>query len=199
MLPGSNSGKASMSATLSSLGLVNDKDEPSDDLRQLADSAVDYSEKLKEILQKSYPFFGDGSLDLADTTTDKVTEKFKELGASGSTITKCISFLLAAAKDANMTVSRYVKTPPPPSRAVKKKATAKMQAEEETEETEEEEDLEIPDKERIVVSVHGMDDWVIFVPIGLTSAQWKHGLKMAKFILDNYRPDDDVSATAGGS
>lgn len=45
-------------------------------------------------------------------------------------------------------------------------------------------------KERIVISVHGMDDWEIYVPIGLTNSQWRHGLKMAKFILDNYRPDE---------
>jgi len=55
------------------------------------------------------------------------------------------------------------------------------------------------DKERIVVSVHGMDDWEIYVPKGLTPAQWKHGLKMANFILSNYRLADDDPAPTGGA
>jgi len=201
MLPGSNSGKASMSAALSVLGLVNDKDEPTEDMRQLTDASVDYGIKLKEILVKSYPFFTDDSLDLGDTTTDKVTEKFKELGAGGSTITKCIAFLLAASKDAGIAVSRYVKTPSPPSRTVKKKASKTAVVEETEDDNDEGADRYegLDDKERIVVSVHGMDDWEIFVPAGLTTAQWKHGLKMAKFILDNYRPSDEDASKEGAS
>lgn len=192
MLPGSNSGKAAMSATLSVLGLVNEKDEPTIQMRQLADSGTNYSEKLKEILQNSYPFFKDGSLDLSDTTTDKVVEKFRELGAGGSTITKCIAFLLAAARDANLTVSRYVKTPLPASKGPNKKKATRAPVVEEEDEEEDDSVVRMPtDKERIVVSVHGMADWEIFVPKGLTAAQWKHGLKMANFILSNYRPADE--------
>jgi hypothetical protein len=191
MLPGSNSGKASMSATLSVLGLVNDKDEPTPEMRQLADKSVDYSSKLKEILEKNHPFFVDGEVDLADTTTDKVTEKFKELGAGGSTVTKCVAFLLAAAKDASIAVSRYVKPPTPPSRSVKKKVVVNRVNEEDADDdNDNDQPNDLEGKERIVISVHGMDDWIIYVPEGLTTAQWKHGLKMAKFILDNYRPDE---------
>jgi hypothetical protein len=196
ILPGSNSGKASMSATLSVMGLVNEKEEPTALMRQLTDSGNDYKEKLKEILLAHHPFFQDGSIDLSDTTTDKVVDKFKELGASGSTVTKCMAFLLAAAKDADIAVSRYVKTPPPPTRAVKKKSgkPAAAQIEESEEEEEDDRFAGLAEKERIVVSVHGMDDWEIFVPAGLSPAQWKHGLKMAKFILDNYRPSEDGGA-----
>lgn len=195
MLPGSNSGKAAMSATLSALGLVNAKDEPTELMRQLTDSNRDYGEVLNKVLEASYSFLHDGSLDIADTTTDKVVEKFKELGAGGSTINKCMAFFLAAASDAKITVSRWVKAPQSPPKPAKKKS-AKTALVQEEDEVADERDQYPSDKERIVVSVHGMDEWEIFVPQGLTQAQWKHGLKMAKFILDNYRPSDveDVKA-----
>lgn len=194
MLPGSNSGKAAMAATLSALGLVDGKDEPTTLMRQLTDSANNYSTCLNEILESSYSFLKDGSLDISDTTTDKVVEKFKELGASGSTVTKCMAFFLSAAQDAKITVSRYVKTPPPPpkaNKAGKKKPVRPISPVDEEDEDDDDDDTPPPiDKERIVVSVHGMDEWEIFVPKGLSQVQWKHGLKMAKFILDNYRPSD---------
>ncbi len=192
ILPGSNSGKASMSATLGALGLVNEKDEPTPIMRQLTDSKNDYGKILNQIITESYPFLRDKSLDLSDTTTDKVTEKFKELGAGGSTITKCTAFLLGAAKDAGMQVSRYVKTPLPPTRATKKRHV--RSAADDGPDTADAlaKPLGVPEgKERIVVSVHGMEDWEIFVPKGLTAAQWKHGLKMANFILSNYRPAEN--------
>jgi hypothetical protein len=192
VLPGSNSGKAAMSATLSTLGLVNAKDEPTDLMRQLTDADQNYNTVLKEVLEESYSFLHDGSLDIADTTTDKVVEKFKELGASGSTVTKCMAFFLSAAQDAKITVSRYVKTPAAPPKSKAPKKNGRQNPPDIDDEAGDEGDSDYPtDKERIVVSVHGMDEWEIFVPKGLTSAQWKHGLKMAKFILDNYRPSDD--------
>lgn len=192
MLPGSNSGKAAMSATLSTLGLVNSKYEPTALMLQLTDAQKDYGETLKEILERSYAFLGDDTLDIANTTTDKVVEKFKELGASGSTITKCMAFFLSAAQDAKITVSRYVKTPAVAPKAHKKKAARPTQVVEDDDEEDDDGGVDRypTDKERIVVSVHGMDEWEIFVPKRLSHAQWKHGLKMAKFILDNYRLTD---------
>jgi len=189
MLPGSNSGKAAMSATLSYLGLVTDNDEPTERLAKLANAKRDYGGDLKEILLASYPFFADKSLDLANTTTDKVVQRVKELGAGGSTITKCVAFLLSAAKDASLPVSRYVKTPQVVRTNGKRRNSAKQIEPIVEPPTPPASQPRLPeDKERIVVSVHGMEEWEIFVPKGLSDTQWAHGLKMAKFILDNYRP-----------
>lgn len=190
LLPGSNSGKAAMAATLTTLGLVNGKDEPTALMLQLTDAQKNYGTILKEILEASYSFLKDDSLDIANTTTDKVVEKFKELGASGSTITKCMAFFLSAAQDAKITVSRYVKTPAAAPKAAKKKLhrQAAPEVDDDDDDDQGDRDRYPTDKERIVVSVHGMDEWEMFVPKGLSPAQWKHGLKMAKFILDNYRP-----------
>lgn len=113
IIPGSNSGKAMMAATLRYLDLVNDKEEPTEKLKQLINSDANYSEELKKILTDSYGFLNDHTIDLRHTTTDKVAEKFRELGASGSTVSKCMAFFLAAAKDAKIQVSQYVKAPAP--------------------------------------------------------------------------------------
>lgn len=192
LLPGSNSGKAAMSATLSTLGLVNGKDEPTAVMLQLTDPEQNYGTTLKQILENSYGFLTDGSLDIGSTTTDKVVEKFKELGASGSTITKCMAFFLSAAQDAGITVSRYVKTPAAAPKTAKRRVSRQPAPEVDDADDDDagDRDRYPTDKERIVVSVHGMDEWEMFVPKGLTQAQWKHGLKMAKFILDNYRPTE---------
>lgn len=165
---------------------------------QLSDAENDFGETLKGVLEASYDFLRDGSLDIANTTTEKVVEKFKALGAGGSTINKCMAFFLAAAQDADITVSQYVKTPPAAPKAIKKRPSRPAAAEVSLDDKDLEEggaqDLTrgLGGKERIVVSVHGMDEWEIFVPKGLSSAQWKHGLKMAKFILDNYRPAEGM-------
>lgn len=193
MLPGSNSGKAAMSASLLALGLVNDSAEPTQIMRQLTDSKKDYGTVLRQVLEQSYGFLSDGSIDISATTTDKVVEKFKELGANGSTVTKCMAFFLAAAADAKITVSRWVKTPPAPPKSSKKRVM-RPQAPAPIDDVEDDsfDETSYPEgKERIVVSVHGMEDWEIFVPKDLTASQWKHGLKMAKFILDNYRASEE--------
>ncbi|MBT3047768.1 MAG: DUF5343 domain-containing protein, partial [Candidatus Thiodiazotropha sp. (ex Clathrolucina costata)] len=83
MLPGSNSGKATMAASLKSLGLVDGNDVPAKKMKQLVDSDKDYSDVLRDILYDSYEFLTDADFDLENTTTDKVVEKFKEYGASG--------------------------------------------------------------------------------------------------------------------
>jgi hypothetical protein len=196
-VPGSNSAKATMVICLNSLGLMNAAGEPSEPLKKLTAPGADYGAVLKEIIKQSYPWLFDGTIDLSKTTTEKLAEKLREFGTSGSTTSKCLAFLLAAAKDSGLTVSPYVKPLPVP-KPVKKRPVRPSLDEAEIEAAD---DVSLDDqlgKERIVVSVHGMDDWIIYVPEGLTPHQWKHGLKMAKFILDNYRPDPDEAAAASG-
>lgn len=200
---GSNSAKATMMSTLLALDLINAENEPTDLLKKLVAPDADYTAVLREVIERGYPWLFNGAIDLAKTTTEKIADKLRELGASGSTISKCVAFLLAAAKDAGLTVSSYVK-PLPVAKSAKKRtvrtATPEPPTDDEEEEDEDSSLGEQPGKERIVVSVHGMEDWVIFVPEGLTPAQWRHGLKMAKFILDNYRPDpNEVDPAPGGA
>lgn len=195
VLPGSNSGKAMLAATLRYLNLIDVNDKPTADLTQLIDSQANYSSKLSEILYKSYDFLTDPTLDLANTTTEKVVERFRAMGASGSTISKCMAFFLAAASDAKIEVSKYVKAPMPTASAngIKKKVRKKPDQDAEVDDGDDGDDgmdgnqNEIPDgMEKIVVPLRGMEDGIIYFPAELTLEEAKRAVKMAQLILNNF-------------
>lgn len=193
VLAGSNSAKATMMASLKSLKLLDENDQPSDKFKRLVNEENSYSHILREILEENYSFLLDDSFDLSSTTSDKVAEKFRERGAHGSTVTKGIAFFLSAAKDAEIEVSSYVK--PPKIQSKPRKQKQKVEPVERGTDpsapahtfSESQADKGRDDKDRIVVSAYGMDDWEIFVPKNLSDSQWRHGLKIAVFMLENYR------------
>ena len=191
MLPGSNSAKASMSACLKSLGLITKDDIPSESLKQLADPETIYSNKLKEVIYNSYSFLNDPGFDIKNTTTEKVVEKFKVAGASGSTITKGIAFLLAACKDADIEVSRYVKAPQPArstgvkrKRGVSKINDSQKSQEDSLPETSSEDSHEGMD--RITVSLRNMVDGYVCFPANLEKEDAIKAVKAAVFMMKNY-------------
>ena len=194
VIKGSNSGKAMMMASLKYLNLINSDHTPSDALAQLVDNEEDYSKNLKKLLEAQYPFLFDGSLNIHSTTTEKVTEKFKEQGATGSTVSKSIAFFLGAAKAANIDVSARVKAPPIPKSTVKRKIKElKVITEDKvTPPSPPEDDDFIPDgMERITVPLRGMEDGIIYFPEDLDKADAKRALKTAKFILEQYYELDE--------
>lgn len=191
VLPGSNSGKATMAVSLRAMGLIDGNGEPSKLLLQLTDPKEDYASILKAILENTYSFLTDGSIDLKNTTTEKVVEKITKLGASGSTVSKCMAFFLAAAKAAGITVSPWVKAPPPPRSASPRKGRKlgkQQDLEEEEEDTNEiDEDVESENMTVIPIPLHGMADGKILLPADLEEEDWAYAVNMAKFILENYR------------
>ncbi len=195
VLPGSNSGKATMAATLKSLGLVDKDDIPTEKLKQLVESPDDYRENLRNILRDSYGFLTDGSLDLKSTTTEKVTEKFKGGGATGSTISKCMAFFLAACKEAQIEISPFVKAPSLPKSSSNGKSKAKRVADDESTDDDEfeESDEDLEGMMKITIPLHGMKDGLVFFPEEMNKKQWEYALKMATFILENYRAEFDES------
>ncbi len=195
-LPGSNSGKATMAASLKSLGLVDNDQRPTALMEQLVDSDKDYSESIRLVLEKNYPFLLNSDFDLANTTTEMVQEKFRAAGASGSTVTKGIAFFLGACKDANITVSKYVKPPKPVVATGKKKRRNSGDhtgGEGVVNTTPEKSDAVgsslVRNKVQIPIPLHGMDDGLILIPKGMNKEQWDYALKIATFLLENYRPD----------
>jgi len=187
LLPGSNSGKAMMAATLRFLKLVNEDETPSEKLKQLTDSNSDYSKVLNEILYAAYDFMEDPSLDLANTTTEKVSDRFKAMGASGSTISKCMAFFLAAARDADIQVSQYVKAPLPVRQNTgQKKQKKKAGIEREKEKPTPSSDETHKNMEKIVVSLPGLPDGLIYLPKNMNEDQAALAVKMSGLILENY-------------
>ncbi len=183
----SGSGQSAMIATLKSLRLINLELEPTPELSSLVNgSESDFSTTLNKLVKSTYSFLFDGSIQIENTTSKKVEEKFRNIGASGSTLTKCISFFLAAAKAAGIPVSTHVKAP-----KIQRKASAKSKdsSKPATSNLDQGQDNSIPsheDMEKLTVSLPGMDDGYIYFPSGMTDQQSKLAVKMAKFILDNY-------------
>ncbi|MFK5948979.1 MAG: DUF5343 domain-containing protein [Methylococcales bacterium] len=192
VVKGSNSGKAMMSATLKYLKLVDSESVPTESFKQLIDSVDNYKELLSSLLHSSYPFLFDGSIDLSNTTTEKVADKFKLAGARGSTISKCMVFFLAAAKDAEINISSRVKAQAPArSNNGSKKQKNKSSQDNDTS------DANSGDKpgsgadihegmEQITVPLRDMNDGVIYFPPNLETAEARKAVKMAIFILNNF-------------
>lgn len=110
----SGSDQSAILGSLKYLKLINEQGVPSKTFLQLIDSDEKQRQALmRDVLTEAYSFLFSGSIDLKRATTKQVEEAFREQGASGSTIVKCIAFFLAAAKDAGIVVSPHVKTPAP--------------------------------------------------------------------------------------
>ncbi|MBI3935185.1 MAG: DUF5343 domain-containing protein [Acidobacteria bacterium] len=62
---------------------------------------------LRQILNSSYPYLFKG-FDLQRATTQQIEQKFKQAAASGETVRKCVSFFLAAAREAAISLSPHI-------------------------------------------------------------------------------------------
>lgn len=195
VVKGSNSGKATMIASLRFLGLVDKEYVPTDKLVQLVENPEDYSKILNELLYEKYRFLFDGTIDIENTTTEKVTEKFKEAGASGSTVSKCMAFFLQAAKDADIKVSPRVtspKVPGTPRKKRPKKTTKASSSDQQNNGQGSEYGEDIPDgMDRIAIPLRGMEDGIIYFPEDMDQDDAKRAIKMATFILNQYYGLDD--------
>lgn len=112
----SGSQQSGMIAALRYLGFIDETGKPRDNFKSIV-VADDDSRKhaLQKVFQEAYAFlFNDSDFDLRNATAGEMTEKFRSLGISGSTLTKTIAFFLAAAKEYGIPVSPHIKPPPPP-------------------------------------------------------------------------------------
>lgn len=188
VVKGSNSAKAMMTASLKALDLINEDTVPTDKLSMLVNAGEDYSTTLNLVIQEAYPFLFDGTIDLSNTTTEKVAEKFKEAGATGSTITKCMSFFLSAAKDAEIEVHPRVRAPAiDRSKQTRRKSKQKDQQEEILPlDPGTSDGIDLEGMEKIIITLRGMDDGFICLPEGLEGEEAKRVLKAVVFNLKHY-------------
>lgn len=184
----SGSGQSAMMATIKSMQLINENSVPNEILINLVNKFdEDYSNILAEIVPKTYPFLFNGSINIQIATSKLVEDKFREAGASGSTLTKCISFFLAIAKDANIPVSSHVRAPKLQRKIISKKknGVAKPGKVDSTQD-EPEKLIKEDDMEKITIPLPGMDDGYVFFPADMSNEQSKLAVKMTRFILDNF-------------
>jgi len=100
-----------LTSALRYLKLITANGHPSLVLPQLVNSEGHERAKVfRGVLLNAYPFFFERErFDLMGATPRMMQEQFAQAGASGGTIDKCLNFFLAAAKDAEVTLSPHLK------------------------------------------------------------------------------------------
>jgi len=90
------------------LGLVDDQHEPTERLQKLAQAEGDASKTLlRGMIEEAYhPILA--GLNLETATPDLLQQRFAKYGADNNVGSKCVSFFLALAKDAGISLSPYL-------------------------------------------------------------------------------------------
>lgn len=97
--------------TLQYLGMITTDGTPTPNLTELVSAAdgPDYQKVLRDVLMTRFIFlFGDGFY-LESATPSMVKDAFSQAGVSGDTVRKAVAFFLAAAQDAQIPLSSYLK------------------------------------------------------------------------------------------
>ncbi len=147
---------------------------------------------LKTMIEQSYSAVTDGAFNLKSATTQQMTDKFREYDISGSTLSKCISFFLAATRDAGIQVSPHVKAPtvsPTAKRKAKPSITSPaVPAQQEPVYSTPKHHQKPHDDSMISIPIPiAGKDGAIILPKGMTDRQWTSVVKMIEFIINNYR------------
>lgn len=197
LLKRSGSEQSALIATLKWFELIEDNGAPTQLLHDFIETdEANAAAVLKSMVQKSYSLITDGTFDLRRATTNQMADQFRQYDISGSTLSKSISFFLAAAKESGIAVSPLVKAPADrASGSVKKRAkpatiapvtpiNPAAQAPSDTPKTPR------PPRDGMVaipIPIYGGSDGVIYLPGNMTGKQWTNVIKMTEFILQNYR------------
>ncbi|WP_462370425.1 DUF5343 domain-containing protein [Oxalobacter formigenes] len=146
---------------------------------------------MAQLLRKNYDFlFSDTNFDLSRATTGQVADKFRSLGISGSTVTKAISFFLAAAKDADVNISVHVKAPPPPrssSGNTTRKQIKRSKDEDSVRNEQRESDLNNDQTERFEIPIPGKSSVQVIVPKNLDADDWSMLQSMIQAYINRWK------------
>lgn len=174
----SGSQQAGTLSALRFLGLIDDAGKPGERFKSLVlASDEERKQPLQEILRSSYAFlFSDPDFDLSHASSGQMTEKFRELGIGGSTLTKTISFFLSAAKEYGIHVSPHIKPPQPPKSNSSPRRTKAAEDDKgdgkPSEKSPEDADNDDPGLERFEIPMPGKRSVKISVPSGLDADDW---------------------------
>ncbi len=173
------------------LNLIDENGAPQTMLHALANAKDDneYREHLSKIVKERYSFVFNAGFDLAKASGGQVKEAFEKQDISGSTITKCMSFFLAIAKNAGIVISPHVKAPPLTKRSSPKKKAAAKSASNATPKVLDQPDSDKPPEgtEKISFTLRGMPDVTVYFPEGLDSEdEIKRVIRATVFNLEMY-------------
>lgn len=106
----SGTAQAHLLHALRYLNLIDAEGVPTEKLNQLASAQEAEKQKiLREILNSAYPFVFNSGIDLQRCTSKQIEEAFAKTGASSETLRKTLSFFLATAKQAGLSLSPHIK------------------------------------------------------------------------------------------
>jgi hypothetical protein len=131
----------------------------------------------------------DQELDLKNASAGQLTEKFRTLGISGSTLTKTIAFFLMAAKECGIPVSPHVKPPPAPKSNGTSTRKAKPSNEWESGRTD---SIAVAppvddDSERFEIPLPGKRSAQIIVPTDIDADDWEMLQNMLMFYIKRWK------------
>lgn len=172
----SGSVQSALTSTLEYLKLIDKNGKPAPQLTQLVESKdKQRADILRSVLEKAYPFLFSGSVELKRATTKQVEDAFRDQGAGGSTVVKCIAFFLAAAKEALVEVSSHVKTPQLQRNTTpKRNAGAGASSGASPTDSDDDDGFQIPpDSKQLRLPVLGRGDLVLVVPADMTLDDWR--------------------------
>jgi hypothetical protein len=93
------------------LTLITVDNEPVGTLEGLARAEGPERQKLlKQLLRVGYPFMFSQGFDVTKATPAQIDERFADTGATGDTLSKCLSFFTGMAKDAGIALTPHLKT-----------------------------------------------------------------------------------------
>lgn len=185
-------------ATLKYLELIDEAGKPSKKFESVV-LANDDGRKpmLAELLKQSYAFiFTDEEFDLEKASSGEMTEKFRKLDLSGSTVTKTIAFFLAAAKDAGIKVSTLIKPPPAPkSNGAGRKASKVKDEGNRSQDESDADDENNGDVERFEIPVPGKSSVKVIVPNDLDADDWEMLQSMITVYIKRWKGFKDKKNT----
>lgn len=193
----SGGNQSALLAALRWFRLIDDVGSHGKRLEALVNAGDDVSKELGKLLPEAYAFMEDGSIELEKATGAQVEEKFRSYGLSGSTVVKTMAFFITACKEGGIPLSAHIKLPKVArSNGLKKSKKASggigSFVDEEEEDVEEGFPDEMPGFVKIPIPLHGMPDGAVFLPDNMTAAQWTYALRITKFLIENYRLEDEA-------
>ena len=172
------------------LGLIDEHGNPQPLLSEIAHADdASYRSILEKLAKDKYSFLFNGKVDLSKASNGQVIEAFKSQDISGSTIAKCMSFFLAMAKDAGISVSQHVKAPHArraPSGKKKKQQTGNKADAGSSEAEQSSQNTPPEGTEKISFSLRGKPDVVVYFPEGLKGEEAKQVITATMFNLKMY-------------
>jgi len=187
----SGSDQSALIAALKWFELIDDSGRPTSQLKSLVqNSENDFAGLFRPLVQQSYVFMTDGSLNIENGTSKQLEQRFREYEISGSTLTKAISFFLSACKEAGIQVSPHFKAPSKPNGAPRRRTRKKEATEDGVADSNESNTatLEVPREGmvEIPIAIPNRQPGVILLPEGLEEDEWDYVTGMITFVIERY-------------